>query len=188
MFFDLSQLRFIRKKLKITQAELARKAGISQSMIAKIEAGTLEPTFSKFKKIVEALKSFEKKREPKIRDFYSKKIPTVDQDDNLKAVIRTMQKNQTIEVFVKEKKENSYVGIITDDEILKSLNTFGHELFRLKAKDVMKELPPIVDVNYSLSQLIPLLETNKAILVSEKGRVKGFIEKRSLVYALISLL
>ncbi|RLG54747.1 MAG: hypothetical protein DRN95_08520, partial [Candidatus Hydrothermarchaeota archaeon] len=36
--FDLSQLKFIRKKLKITQAELARKAGISQSMIAKIEA------------------------------------------------------------------------------------------------------------------------------------------------------
>jgi len=44
-FPELSRIREIRKKLNISQRELAMKAGVSQSLIAKIEGNNIDPSF-----------------------------------------------------------------------------------------------------------------------------------------------
>ena len=51
MVFDITQLRKIRKQLDMTQHKLAKELEISQSMVAKIESGKLDPTYSYVKKI-----------------------------------------------------------------------------------------------------------------------------------------
>ena len=54
---DPKQLKKIRVQLGITQSELARAAGVSQSLIAKLESGLVDPSFSTMKAISEALRS-----------------------------------------------------------------------------------------------------------------------------------
>ncbi|MFQ5647816.1 MAG: helix-turn-helix transcriptional regulator, partial [Candidatus Aenigmatarchaeota archaeon] len=41
---EITEIRKIRKKLGLTQSQLAQEARVSQSLIAKIEAGKLDPT------------------------------------------------------------------------------------------------------------------------------------------------
>ncbi len=44
-----------RKECKITQRELAEKIGMEKSYISRIETGAIQPTFSTFLKIINAL-------------------------------------------------------------------------------------------------------------------------------------
>lgn len=44
-----------RKRLDLTQNQLAKMAGVSQSLVAKIEAGSIDAAYSKVKRIIETL-------------------------------------------------------------------------------------------------------------------------------------
>ena len=55
MKFDLKEIKELRKKYKLTQEELAKKANVSQTLITKIEAGKIDPTYSNAQKILEAI-------------------------------------------------------------------------------------------------------------------------------------
>ncbi len=50
-----SQVRAIRIGLGMTQAELARKAGTSQSAIARLELGQIEPRIHTLRRVGDAL-------------------------------------------------------------------------------------------------------------------------------------
>jgi DNA-binding XRE family transcriptional regulator len=50
-----SSLLQARIDKKMTQAELAEQAGISQVMIARLESGTSNPTFSTLRKVADVL-------------------------------------------------------------------------------------------------------------------------------------
>ena len=63
---ELKNLRASRTALSMSQQELAKRAKVSQSMIAKIEAGRLDPTLSNARRIAEALE------EEKPKGFISK--------------------------------------------------------------------------------------------------------------------
>ena len=74
MVFDITQIKKIRKQMGMTQHAFAREIGISQSMIAKLEAGRLDPTYSKVKQIEEGLLRMMKKDEKSAREIMTKKI------------------------------------------------------------------------------------------------------------------
>ena len=48
---DIDEIKKLRSSLGLTQKDLAQRADVSQSLIAKIEAGRIDPTFSKVQKI-----------------------------------------------------------------------------------------------------------------------------------------
>ena len=52
--------RKLRMQRKLTQAEVARSAGLSQSLIARVELGGIDPKLSTAKKILYALQAREK--------------------------------------------------------------------------------------------------------------------------------
>ncbi|HMK15339.1 MAG TPA: helix-turn-helix domain-containing protein, partial [Methanomicrobiales archaeon] len=54
------EIRSRRVMLGLTQTELARKAGISQSMVARIESGSVDPRVSTLTRIVAVLSEKEK--------------------------------------------------------------------------------------------------------------------------------
>ena len=56
------ELKARRENLGIRQTELALRAGISQSMVARIEAGSVDPRTSTLRKIVHVLNTAEKSR------------------------------------------------------------------------------------------------------------------------------
>ena len=49
------QLQHIRTSLKVSQSELADRAGITQTVISKIEAGSANPTLATIERIAAAL-------------------------------------------------------------------------------------------------------------------------------------
>ena len=50
-FPHLTEIRYLRKKLGITQNDLGEKLNIPQSTISRIENGSIDPPYSKIKLI-----------------------------------------------------------------------------------------------------------------------------------------
>ena len=62
IFPQLEQIKLIREKIVISQVQLAKKAGISQSTIPKYENGTQVPSYNTAKKIFQILLMYFLKR------------------------------------------------------------------------------------------------------------------------------
>ena len=58
IFPSPEEIKALRKKAKLTQQELAEKAGVSQSLIARIESGTVNPRLSTLIRIMKALEEY----------------------------------------------------------------------------------------------------------------------------------
>lgn len=71
MFPNVEDIAKKRRQLGLKQAELAKLAGVSQSLIAKLESGTIDSSYTKVKTIFDALERLEFK--PK---FKQKKCST----------------------------------------------------------------------------------------------------------------
>src|SRR3989344_4527688 len=103
MVFDITQLKEIRKQLNLTQHQFAQKIGISQSMVAKIESGKLDPTYSYVIKIEQAIESLSKNEELKAKDIMTKKIISVKKETQVKEIINVLTKHGISQVPIIEK-------------------------------------------------------------------------------------
>ena len=175
MPYELKEIKHIRKKLGLTQFQLAKRADVSQSLIAKIEAGRLDPTYTNAKKIFTALTDLEKKKELKANDIMNKKVISVNPDDNIKSAISKMKKFQISQMPVI--KENSSVGLISESIVLEHLTEKKAKF----VKDIMEESPPIVSKETSSQAVSNLLRHCPMILVSKEGNLTGLITKADLL-------
>ena len=55
MLYELTRIKQMRRNLELTQTELAKLSGVSQSLIAKIERGNIEPSYTIARKIFAVL-------------------------------------------------------------------------------------------------------------------------------------
>src|SRR3989338_4468360 len=109
MPYELHEIKKIRKSLALTQTDLAKMANVSQSLIAKIESGKIDPTFTKTKKIFETLHLLQNKEEKR-----EKSPPTVSKTGTVK-VFSSLLKAHPI-VFLLESAK--LVGLITKADLL----------------------------------------------------------------------
>ena len=178
-FRNLEEIKRLRKKYHLNQKELARRANVSQSLIAKIEAGTVEPSFSKAMQIFEALEQLREKEEIKARDIMNRKVSFAHVGELLKEVIKTMKSKGISQVPVLSNEK--VCGIITEGTILQKVLEHPERSGSLTAEEVMEEAPPIVTVNTGFSTLSSLLKDYPIVLVAEKGEIKGIISKSDLL-------
>jgi transcriptional regulator, XRE family len=61
MLPTIEEIGKMRKNLGISQKELARTCGVSQSYIARMEKGSINPTYDKIRKIYDYLSVFSRK-------------------------------------------------------------------------------------------------------------------------------
>jgi len=175
MSYELEEIKKIRKKLGMTQTELANRAGVSQSLIAKIESGRIDPTYTKTKKIFAALTDLEKKEEIKAGQIMTDKIISVSPNESVKGAIGKMKKFQISQLPVLD--DHKLVGLVSESTILDALlHSKGKEV-----KDVMQESPPIVSKTTSIQVVSNLLKYYPIILVSEEGKLVGVITKSDLL-------
>ncbi len=179
---SLEEIKSLRRKFHLTQKELAQKAGVSQSLITKVESGKLDPTYNKAKNIFTALQELEEKQELKAKDLLNKKIVSSRRGELLKIIIKKMklQGISQIPVFESEK-NNKVIGVITEKTVLKEISERPEKINILKVEQVMEEVPPIVALTMGVKDLITLLNNYPLILVAEKGNVKGIISKSDLL-------
>ena len=67
MLPPIDEIERRRKSLGLGQRQLAKIVGVSQSMIAKIETGRINPSYLKTKTIFDLLESLERKIEVKAK-------------------------------------------------------------------------------------------------------------------------
>ena len=180
MTYELEEVKKIRKKLNMTQTELANRAGVSQSLIAKIESGKIDPTYTKAKKIFTALSELEKKEEIKAEQLMNSKIIEVGPNEYIKDAIAKMKKSQISQLPVID--NHKLIGLVSESTILDAmLNSKA-----TKVKEIMQEAPPIVSKITSIQVVSNLLKYYPMVVVSEEGRIIGLITKADLLGRLYS--
>lgn len=181
MTYELSEIKDIRKKLGLTQGQLAKRAGVSQSLIAKIEAGRIDPTFSKTKKIFEVIDSLSKKAGAKVSDIMNRKIIPVAPTDNIKLAIKKMRKHEISQMPVV--KDDAAVGLVTEATIVNKMVEIDDpaKLVSLTVGDVMEECPPIISKNAGMDAVSTLLKHYAIVLVSDSGKLIGIVTKSDIL-------
>ena len=176
---SLNEIKRLRKKYGLNQKELADKAGVSQSLIAKIEAGKVEPTFSKAQQIFEALEVLQEKEEIKAKEIMSKKVYFADIGEPIKKIIFSMKTKNISQIPILNKEK--ICGLITEGTILSATMKAPEKISSLRAGDIMEEAPPIISMNSGLHTISELLRDNSIVLVADKGDIKGIISKSDLL-------
>lgn len=175
MVYELEEVKKIRKKLGITQTELAKRAGVSQSLIAKIEAGRIDPTYTKTKKIFAALSELENKEDIKAEQIMVSRIISIGPNTLIKEAIVKMRKFQISQLPVID--NNKLIGLVSEstilDAVLKSKST--------EVREIMQDAPPIVSKTTSIQIISNLLNHYPIVIVSEEGRLMGLITKSDLL-------
>lgn len=177
---ELEEVKKIRKKLGMTQTELANRAGVSQSLIAKLESGRIDPTYTKTKKIFAALSDLEKKEEIKAEQLMTSRIVGVSSGTLIKEAIVKMKKYEISQLPVID--GNKLVGLVSESTILNALLNSKST----KVSEIMQEAPPIVSKTTSIQVVSSLLKHYPVVVVSESGRLVGLITKSDLLGKLYS--
>lgn len=179
MVFDIKRLKDIRKKLNMTQQQFAKRAAVSQSLIAKIEAGTIDPSYSNVLKIEQTIHDMTNSTEPSAEDILNPKIIFVAPTDHVIDIVKIMKKNGISQVLVEE--DNKILGIVTEGSLLEDLNKLQH----LRAQDVMLEPPPIVSNKTKLSVLAAILTQYPLVVIQKESRFIGVATKSDLLNHLV---
>jgi predicted transcriptional regulator len=174
--FELNEIKKLRKNLSLTQKDLALQAKVSQSLIAKIEAGKIDPTFSKATLIIDTLNNLSKDTK-NAADILNKSIISVKSTDQLKNTILKMKKYNISQMPVIEDKK--VVGLVSERIILEAL--INEQKPDVQISDVMNDAPPMITKDASLNIITNLLREYPIILVQEKGKLIGHITKSDIL-------
>jgi predicted transcriptional regulator len=174
------ELRALRRKLGLTQAQVARAAGVSQPLVARIENGTVDPRLSTFRSVVEAMNRAEHK-DVTLRDVMTTPVTSVRASDTVGVAIRVMREHDYSQMPVLAK--GSPVGSLSDRSILHALSEArdADELARMPVSAIMGPSFPMAAPEMSADQAMRLLEDQSAILVLERGRLVGIVAKADLL-------
>jgi len=175
MPYTLEEIKEIRKKFGLTQGQLADRAGVSQSLIAKIEAGRIDPTYSKAEKIFEAIDTLGKKKELKAEQIMTKQVISVRPGEGIKEAIKKMKRANISQMPVID--EHKSIGIVSEAIILEAL--LGKKSGKIK--DIMEDSAPVVSKNTNVGVVSNLLRFYPMVLVSSDGELKGVITKADLL-------
>lgn len=171
MIFDLSLVKSLRKQLGLTQHQFAKQAGVSQSMIAKIESKRLDPSYSIVKKLEEAVNRLSASNELTAKEIMTKKVLSVSPSSSVKSVIDILQKNQVSQLPVIE--EGKVVGLISEGSLLEKEGK--------TAREVMTLAPPLVPESTRKSVLVALLRQYPLILITKGSDIVGVVTKSDLL-------
>ena len=175
MISELSEIRKMRKKFDLTQFELAKRANVSQSLIAKVEAGRIDPTYTNVKKIFSALNDFGKKHELKASEIMNDKLISVGPEEDIAEAIKKMKKFNISQMPVIE--EHKSVGIVSESIILEGMMNKKAR----KIREIMQDPPPIIPKNTAVDVVSNLLMSSPMVLVSDNGKLKGIITKSDVL-------
>lgn len=174
--FDLNDIKRLRKSAGLTQKELAKRSGVSQSLVAKIEAGTLDPTFSKANKIIDAINSMSR---PAIRagQIMNPSIISIGPEDTIKKAIIKMKRYNISQMPVLE--DRKVVGLISETILLDAL--MDEQGSRQSIAKIMKDAPPILAKDASIDVVTTLLKEYPMVIVSEHGKLLGHITRADII-------
>ncbi|MEM4310792.1 MAG: CBS domain-containing protein [Nitrososphaerales archaeon] len=182
MLPSLEEIKKKRLRLGLTQRKLARTLGISQSIIAKIEAGNVSPSYSITKKLFDYLEGLEVSKVGRARDVMSKEPLFILSHSKVKDAVNLMLKYGFSQLPVKDDK-GFVVGSLLEKSITRKLLSLQEpsKLFEKRVEEIMDEPFPMVGESTPLSLVANLLQYFQAVLVVNNGKVKGIITNSDII-------
>ncbi|TMI40875.1 CBS domain-containing protein [Candidatus Bathyarchaeota archaeon] len=182
MLPPLDEIPKKRKELGLTQSKLAQLAGVSQSIIAKIESGTVDPSYSIAKRLVEALEkqSIQTSR-PRVSEIMSKPVISVSKTQFVRDAVDLMRKRGYSQLPVFD--GNRCVGSISEKTILDRAAR-GEPLESLlnnRVRDIMDSPLPMVNDDTPLEMVLGLLQGNYGVLVTKGESTIGILTKSDIL-------
>jgi predicted transcriptional regulator len=174
---DPRQLRRIRLQLGYTQVSLAEAAGVSQSIVAKVEAGAVDPTFRTLSAISVVLNSRIATKGKKAADVMSSPVIGVNSDARLSECVAIMKKNGFSQMPVFS--VGRMVGTITEGGILNILATAPDpaKVLNQRVRDYIQPVFAAVGRDTPVEALFSLFGYLPAVLVVSGEKVLGIITK-----------
>jgi len=181
MLPGLEEIGRRRKLLSLSQKQLANLAGVSQSMIAKIENKNISPSYSKTKAIFDTLESIERRNEVKAKDICHGKLVGVQAHEPISRAVRLMRDTgfSQLPVF----NGDHLVGSMTEKTIVQKLVSLPKPDLASKreVETIMDDAFPMVNELTPVSMVSALLQYEPAVLVLRRGHVLGIITKADLL-------
>jgi len=171
---SIDDIRKLRKRLGLTQSEVARLAGVSQSLVSQIESGEVDPRLSTLKRIIDTLNEEGREREVYAEDIFVKNLIYVSPEDKVTDAANVMWTNYISQLPVIIDGKN--VGSISEKAITEEIaRGSSRDLVDKTVKDVMRDPFPMIGKQTRIEVIISLLQDNLAVLVMERGRIAGII-------------
>jgi predicted transcriptional regulator len=186
---DLDKIRQMRKRLNLSQRELASMAGVSQSLIAKIERGSIDPSYSNVRKILMAFEEVLRRRKVEgmklgaqltVGDLATHGVVLVGPEQTVGECVERMMKGRftQLPVMVGDK----VVGGITDDRIrdytieeTRANRKTYDMVMQTRVEEVMMDPFPILSEDTPIELASVHLQREEAVLVSRKGQIVGIL-------------
>jgi predicted transcriptional regulator len=169
-----------RRKLGLTQNQLAELAGVSQSYIAKLEAGNIEPSYIKVKALFEALDRLDQNKQVTAGELMNRSIVSIQKNTSIQEAISIMKKTGFSQLPVLD--GDKPVGSVSETTLLEHIISMRKNPSGAKnVSEIMDEPFPQVNEDAPLSLLTNLLKFYPAILVQKKGSLTGIITKVDLL-------
>lgn len=176
-----SEIRALRAKLGLTQAQLAELAGITQAYIAKIEAGTADPRVSTLEKILKALERATREKRITAEQIMAAPIIAVKPEDKIEKAVRLMESYSISQLPVLD--GATQVGSISEAALMHKIAA-GEDMFRLvrsAIEEIMEDPFPTVGKDTDVDTVYHLLEHCPAVLVVDRGKAVGIITKADVL-------
>ncbi len=174
------ELRALRKKANLTQKQLAFEANISQALIARIEAGAVDPRVSTLRKILNVLNDVTITKVT-VKNIMHQPVITIDIQDTIEKSIEMLWKHGISQLPVMN--GDRIVGSVKEETILKKMKDENiKELLNSSVSSLLEESFPIVSIETDLDEVSRLLSAgSSAVLVSEHGLMVGIVTKIDLI-------
>ncbi|MEE8168151.1 MAG: CBS domain-containing protein [Candidatus Hydrothermarchaeales archaeon] len=178
---EFRELRNLRLKLGLTQTELAKRAKISQPLIARIEAGNVDPRTSTLKKILNVLQENKHGKGLTAADVMKAPVVHARPEDTIGHASKLMESYGISQLPVLM--EGIQTGSISEARIVEEL-TRERDYSKVSSKNVaelMGEGFPTISPHMDLETLSQLVGSYPAVLVVQKGKVMGIVTKADLL-------
>ena len=177
------QLKKIRTQLGYTQGSLARAAGVSQSIIAKIEAGSVDPTYNTLSAVSRALAAGSAEKGKKASSIMSSPVIGVHEGTRLSECVEVMKKRGFSQIPVLSGRR--MVGTISEGHIMSLVSSSADPRGVLTDRVGAHLLPsfPIVGRDTPVEALFSLFRFFPAVIVGSAEQPEGIITKIDLLTA-----
>ncbi len=171
-FPDLKVIKQKRRALNLPQKALAKRAGISQSMLAKIETGEAVPSYKIAGNIFESLEMLENSNSKKAKDVMNSNVISLGKEDSIGKAISLAKKHSV-----------SQFPIVQDGFLVGSIST--RELMGVRKDAKIGAITgvslPTVNENTPAETVRMLLKSSQAVWVVVNGKPVGVITAEDLL-------
>ena len=182
---SIEDVKKLRKRLGLTQSEVARLAGVSQSLVSQIESGEVDPRLSTLKRIIDTLNEEERERDVYAEDILVENLIYVSPDDKVTEAANVMWTNYISQLPVIQEGKN--LGSISEKAITEEIaKGSSRDLVDKAIREIMRDPFPMIGKKTRIEIIISLLQDNLAVLVMEKGKIIGIITNTDVMTRLKS--